>query len=229
MDDIAEYLDKLDYSAIVREIEQRKAKFVSHFDIVRNYALVLGSKDDNVQRNKEIFDIISNCTKLIVDIYQIVTYTKDFKFIHKNEKVECLYKIKPKTENVNEYVNKLISLFDEITTKNESYIKNAKFILNDDKDNITLKESLNQCLIKEKEMIMNYKENAMITFTQSESRSISSSNANSLITSFANSPSVIKMETSKRIRKKKEKFWTDEKFITIEIIISILIIYYLFL
>ena len=178
---------------------------------------------------QEIFDIISNCTKLIIDIYQIVIYTKDFKFIHKNEKVECLYKIKPKMENVNEYVIKLISLFDEITTKNESYIKNAKFILNDDKDNITLKESLNQCLIREKEMIMNYKENAMITFTQSESRSISSSNANSLITSFANSPSVIKMEESKRIRKKKEKFWTDEKLITIEIIISILIIYYLFL
>ena len=101
MDDIAEYLDKLDYSAIVREIEQRKAKFISHFDIVRNYALVLGSKNDNVQRNQEIFDIISNCTKLIIDIYQIVIYTKDFKFIHKNEKVECLYKIKTKMELVN--------------------------------------------------------------------------------------------------------------------------------
>lgn len=228
MDDIVEHLHKLDYSAIVSEIDERKAKFITHFDIVQNYALVLGSKDDNTQKNKEILDIISNCTKLIVDIYQIAIYAKDFKFIHKNEKVECLYKIKPKIENVNEYVNKLILLFDEISKKNESYIKNAKFILNDDRDNITIKESLNQCLIKEKEMIMKYKENAMITFTQSERSSISSRNSNSLMNILKNSPSVIKIEESKRIKKIKEKFWTDDKLISIEIIISIFIIYYLF-
>ena len=75
------------------------------------------------------------------------------------------------------YLKKLDYFEQDVTEVIDTETGVHYFILNDDKDNITLKESLNQCLIREKEMIMNYKENAMITFTQSESRSISSSNA----------------------------------------------------
>ena len=111
MESIEMSLNTLAFVNISNEIDNHLNVLYCNYESLQSYALLIGSKGDSYQKNNMFINTLSLCIKELVKIYEIIIYTGEHQFIHKNEKVECLFKIKPKVKDTNLFVDKLFALF----------------------------------------------------------------------------------------------------------------------
>ena len=119
-------LNTLAFVNINKEIDTHLNVLYSNYESLQSYALLIGSKGDSFQKNNMFINTLSVWIREIVKIYEIIIYTGEHQFIHKNEKVACLFKIKPKVKDINLFVDKLFALFFDIRQQNKNFYKNKQ-------------------------------------------------------------------------------------------------------
>lgn len=149
MESIEMSLNTLAFVNINNEIDNHLNVLYCNYESLQSYALLIGSKGDSYQRNNMFINTLSLCIKEIVKIYEIIIYTGEHKFIHKNEKVECLFKIKPKVKDANLFVDKLFALFFDIRQQNKNYYKNYSQLTKErNNEIINIKNTIDDLLLK---------------------------------------------------------------------------------
>ena len=149
MESIEMSLNTLAFVNINNEIDNHLNVLYCNYESLQSYALLIGSKGDSYQRNNMFINTLSLCIKEIVTIYEIIIYTGEHKFIHKNEKVECLFKIKPKVKDTNLFVDKLFALFFDIRQQNKNYYKNYSQLAKErNNEIINIKNTIDDLLLK---------------------------------------------------------------------------------
>lgn len=150
MESIEMSLNTLAFVNINKEIDTHLNVLYSNYESLQSYALLIGSKGDSFQKNNMFINTLSVCIREIVKIYEIIIYTGEHQFIHKNEKVECLFKIKPKVKDINLFVDKLFALFFDIRQQNKNFYKNYSQLIreNNNTDIINIKNTIDDLLLK---------------------------------------------------------------------------------
>ena len=151
MEEIEELLFNLDFNNINKAIDVYLKQLYSKYDSLQSYTLLIGSKGDTIQKNKSFIDELNSIMSPISTIYSIIEHSLNYQFVHKNEKVECKYKLKPKVKETNLYIDKLCTLFDDTLRQNKHYVKNVNKLLDKSKNSkelLSIKESINELLLK---------------------------------------------------------------------------------
>ena len=150
MESIEMSLNTLAFVNISNEIDNHLNVLYCNYESLQSYALLIGSKGDSYQKNNMFINTLSLCIKELVKIYEIIIYTGEHQFIHKNEKVECLFKIKPKVKDTNLFVDKLFALFFDIRQQNKNYYKNSPQLTKERNNNEInkIKNTIDDLLLK---------------------------------------------------------------------------------
>ena len=151
MEAIDDFLFNLDFNNINKTIDVYLKQLYSKYDSLQSYTLLIGSKGDTIQKNKSFIEELSSIMIPISTIYSIIEHSLNYQFVHKNEKVECRYKLKPKVKETNLYIDKLCTLFDDILQQNKHFVKNVNKLLDKSQNStelLSIKESINELILK---------------------------------------------------------------------------------
>lgn len=151
METIDAYLLNLEFNNINNTIDTYLKQLYSQYDLLQSYTLLIGSKGDTIQKNKSIIDELNRIIEPIISIYSIIEHSLNYQFVHKNEKVECKYKLKPKFKETNLYVDKLCTLLNDILQQNKHFFTNVNKLLDkseNSKELLSIKEKINELILK---------------------------------------------------------------------------------
>lgn len=127
------YLNEVDFNGVVELLSVCFDKIRNGVDMLREYYLIIGSNKDNEIKQQCINNSIQIVSVNLKELYNGISVINEFKFIHYNHRIECLFKLKKKilptlTKVSNDFVF-LIKSIQEKHKHNKSRIINEMNLL----------------------------------------------------------------------------------------------------
>jgi hypothetical protein len=90
------YLNEVDFNGVVELLSVCFDKIRNGVDMLREYYLIIGSNKDNEIKQQCINNSIQIVSVNLKELYNGISVINEFKFIHYNHRIECLFKLKKK-------------------------------------------------------------------------------------------------------------------------------------
>lgn len=119
-------LDSNNYSRAFEKINKNISSFCSNIQILQEYNLYLGSKQDNKSNGSEIEKIILEIADKISETFNLIEIIKNYEYKDKNEKIQNITKANRFEEECNKYKKIFDDLTEKIKQQNINMINQAK-------------------------------------------------------------------------------------------------------
>jgi hypothetical protein len=90
------YLNEVNFNGVVELLSVCFDKIRNGVDMLREYYLIIGSNKDNEIKQQCINNSIQIVSVNLKELYNGISVINEFKFIHYNHRIECLFKLKKK-------------------------------------------------------------------------------------------------------------------------------------
>ena len=108
------------------KINNNISSFCSNIQLLQDYSLCLGSKQDNKDKGMEIEKIILKTADDIAETFNLIEIIKNFEYKEKNQKIENITKANRLEDECNKYKKIFDDLTDKIKQQNLNLIKQAR-------------------------------------------------------------------------------------------------------
>ena len=108
------------------KINQNISSFCSNIQILQDYSLCLGSKQDNKEKGEEIEKIIIETADKIAETFNLIEIIKNFEYKDRNIKIQNITKANRFDDECNKYKKIYDDLIDKIKKQNLNLIKQAR-------------------------------------------------------------------------------------------------------
>lgn len=119
-------LESHNYSRAFEKINKNISSFCSNIQILQDYNLYLGSKQDNKDKGSEIEKIILEAADQIAETFILIDIVKNYEYPDKNQKIENITKANSLEEECNNYKKVFNDLTEKIKQQNINMINQAK-------------------------------------------------------------------------------------------------------
>jgi hypothetical protein len=114
------YLNEVDFNGVVSVLSVCFNKIRNGVDVLREYYLIIGSNKDSDSQQISINNSIQLFMSNLKELYNSIRVINEFKFIHYNHRVECLFKLKKKILPIlSQYSNEFVYLVKSIQEKHK--------------------------------------------------------------------------------------------------------------
>ena len=108
------------------KINQNISSFCSKIQILQDYSLCLGSKQDSKEKSEEIEKVIIETADIIAETFNLIEIIKNFEYKDRNIKIQNITKANRFEDECNKYKKIYDDLTDKIKKQNINLIKQAR-------------------------------------------------------------------------------------------------------
>lgn len=108
------------------KINQNISSFCSNIQVLQDYSLCLGSKQDNKEKGEEIEKIIIETADKIAETFNLIEIIKNFEYKDRSIKIQNITKANRFEDECNKYKKIYDDLTDKIKKQNLNLIKQAR-------------------------------------------------------------------------------------------------------
>lgn len=108
------------------KINKNISSFCSNIQLLQDYSLCLGSKQDNKEKGMEIEKTILDTGDEIAETFDLIEIIKNFEYKEKNQKIENITKANRLEDECNKYKKMFDDLTEEIKQQNINIITQAR-------------------------------------------------------------------------------------------------------